>query len=132
MKNIFTQGATKTFVHIVTAQDVAAFNGEIVHAVYSTFCLVRDAEWCSRLFVLDMKEDMEEGIGTSITIQHCSPALVGSTVTFISTFEAISPKGEIQTSFTASVGTRLIATGTQGQKILSKQKINDLFTAVNN
>ena len=82
MKNPFNPGDVKTYSHTVTVADVARLPGGLVHEVYSTFALARDAEWASRLFVLDMREDDEEGIGTAVQVTHHSPALVGETVHF--------------------------------------------------
>ena len=75
MHNPFQEGDSKTFTHLVTEPDIARFESGTVHEVYSTFALARDAEWSGRLFVLEMKEEHEEGIGTGITITHHSPAL---------------------------------------------------------
>ena len=127
MKNIFKKGDRKEYEILVSESDVAAFESGVVHHVYSTFSLTRDAEWSGRLFVLDMKEDTEEGIGTSITVAHKSPAFVGSIVKFIATFDEITDKGEIINSYQAFVGDRLIAQGRQGQRILPKLKIETLF-----
>ena len=56
MKQLFKYGDTKEFYKVVSKKDTAKFNGVEVHPYYSTFALARDAEWSSRLFVLDMKE----------------------------------------------------------------------------
>jgi fluoroacetyl-CoA thioesterase len=64
MKNLFKIGDSKTFTKMVTTNDIAQFDEGTVHEVYGTFALGRDAEWSSRLFVLEMKEEDEEGIGT--------------------------------------------------------------------
>ena len=66
MINPFQPGDVKSFVHVVTEADTARFDSGEVHNVYSTFALARDAEWSGRLFVLEMKEEGEEGIGTAI------------------------------------------------------------------
>jgi fluoroacetyl-CoA thioesterase len=129
-KNIFSKGDIKTFQKVVASIEIAAFENGIVHPVYSTFSLAKDAEWCGRLFVLDMLEDLEEGIGTQITVKHISPAFVGDTVTFITTFDGITDKGEILTGYEAFVNKRLIAAGIQGQKILLKSQINKIFDAL--
>lgn len=127
MKIPFSAGDTRTYQHTVTAQDVPAFHGEMVHEVYSTFALARDAEWAGRLFILEMKEADEEGIGTAVTIQHHSPALVGETVVFTSTL--LEVKGnEIITPYEARVGKRLVASGETRQKILKKEKLERLFS----
>lgn len=127
MKEIFAKGDTKTYSKIVSEYDIAQFEKGVVHPVYSTFAVARDAEWCGRLFVLDMKENDEEGIGTHIHVTHISPAFVGREIEIISTFEGISDTFEILTSFEVFCEKRIIAKGTQGQKILKKEKINSIF-----
>ncbi len=127
MKSCWTNGDQLHHRIVVTQNDLAVFETGAVHELYSTFALARDAEWSGRLFVLDMKEDDEEGIGTRLDIQHVSPALLGSEVDFTATFEDITEKGEIITSFEARVGERLIAKGIQGQRILKREKIDTIF-----
>ena len=97
--------------------------------MYSTFALARDAEWSGRLFVLDMKEAHEEGIGTGLEIKHISPALLNDEVLFEATIVAIN-KNEVVTEFKATVDDRLIATGKQWQKIVRKEKLEQLFQAL--
>ncbi|MEO6166427.1 MAG: hypothetical protein ABIO46_13500 [Chitinophagales bacterium] len=128
MRNIFSTGDQKIFKKIVTEADTAAFFHNMVHPVYSTFSIARDAEWSGRLFVLELREDDEEGIGTSISVNHHAPAFPGEEVTFISTLKEIR-KHEIITTFEAAVGNRLIATGEQGQKIFKLGKLEKLFSS---
>ncbi len=130
MKHLFKQGDQKEFTKVISIDEIASFESGTVHEVYSTFALARDAEWSGRLFVLDMKEESEEGIGTSITVNHRSPGFVGQTIKFVSTFEEITERNEIITSYQAFCGERLIAEGIQGQKILRKEKINLLFDSL--
>lgn len=130
MKTPFTQGDTKQYSRIINPTDIASFESGTVHEVYSTFAIARDAEWSGRLFVLEMKEDHEEGIGTFIHVNHISPAFVSQEITFVSTFEEITERKEIITSFKAYCDDRLIAEGKQGQKILPKEKIEQLFKQI--
>ncbi|MTI39910.1 thioesterase family protein [Fulvivirga lutimaris] len=127
MKNIFKVGDQITITKLVERQDVAAFNGEVVHEVCSTFALAREIEWSSRQFVLQMKEADEEGIGTMLTIDHKGPAFVGETVEIIAKIESIV-QIEIICTYEAKVGDRLIATGKTGQKVLKKEAINHIFS----
>jgi predicted thioesterase len=129
MKNPFVPGDVKTYRHTVTQADFARLPGGLVHEVYSTFALARDAEWASRLFVLDMREGDEEGIGTAVQVTHHSPALVGETVDFVSTLAAVE-RNEIITPFEAKVGSRVIATGETRQKILKREKLERLFASL--
>lgn len=129
MKTPFAIGDQKKFMHTVTDHDLARFASGTVHAVYSTFAIARDAEWSGRLFVLDMKEEGEEGIGTGISITHHAPALLGQEICFTATLVAVN-KHEVITHFEAHEGERLIASGTQTQKIIKKEKLDRLFQAI--
>lgn len=126
INNLFEIGDQKTFTKLVNQADCASFDSGHVHPVYATFSLGRDAEWACRLFVLEMKESHEEGIGTFLTINHKSPALVGSKVDFMATVKSIQ-RNEIICTYTAKVGDRIIAEGEQGQKIIAKEKLEKLF-----
>lgn len=126
MINPFQPGDTKIFTHIVVDTDAARFESGEVHAVYSTFALARDAEWCGRLFVLEMKEANEEGIGTGITVNHRSPALMGQEVVHTATLVEVN-KNEIVVDYVSKVGDRIIADGKTWQKILKQEKLDKLF-----
>ena len=126
MINSFSEGDVKTYRHIVTEADSARFDSGEVHNVYSTFALARDAEWAGRLFVLEMKEEGEEGIGTGITVVHHSPALMGQEVVYTATLTEVN-KNEVVVDYTAKVGNRLIGSGKTWQKIIKKEKLDALF-----
>ncbi|MES2779885.1 MAG: hypothetical protein V4651_08295 [Bacteroidota bacterium] len=122
----FQLGSVKMYTKLVEPADTALFESGEVHPVYATFALGRDAEWTCRLFVLEMKEDEEEGIGTFLKIEHASPALLGSTVVFEATLQSAIGNSVI-CSFTAKVGDRVVAFGETGQKILKKEKLKAIF-----
>ena len=126
MKTVFALGDKKIYRKEVTAADSATFDSGMVHPVYATFALARDAEWACRLFVLEMKEEGEEGIGTFISVEHLSPALIGETVEFEAIVKTIE-RNEIICTYTSRVGERVIAKGEQGQKILPKAKLDRIF-----
>ncbi len=129
VKIVFKTGDKKTFERTVRHEDTASFESGSVHEVYSTFALVRDAEWCTRLYALEMKEENEEGIGTFVNVKHISPAFVGEKVLFEAVIDELKGN-EINCSFTAKAGGRLIAEGRTGQKILAKEKIEGIFEAI--
>jgi fluoroacetyl-CoA thioesterase len=108
---------------------VAAFHGEVVNEVYATFALARDIEWTTRQFVLEMRDDDEEGIGTFLSIEHRSPAFVGEEINYSAEVHQINGH-ELICLYEARVGARIIATGKTGQKILKKDKINELFSQI--
>jgi fluoroacetyl-CoA thioesterase len=129
MKSIFKVGDKKIFERIVREEDTAAFESGPVHPVYATFALTRDAEWCSRLFVLDMKQENEEGIGTFVNVTHISPAFTNDKVTFEAVIDELKGN-EVNCSFTAKSGIRVIAEGRTGQKILPTEKLEKLFSSL--
>ena len=129
MKNSLIEGDKKVYEKIVTSEDTAAFHGEEVHPVYSTFALGHDAEWAGRLFVLELKEEDEEGIGTRLVIEHLSPAFVGERIIIEATLLSLK-KREVRCSFLVRSGERIIAKGETSQKILKREKINEIFTSL--
>jgi len=129
VKNIFKSGDQKKMKFVVKESDTPAFPTGIVHHVYSTFALIRDAEWTTRQFVLDMKEADEEGIGTMVSAVHHSPALVGEEVSITGRIKSISHH-EIICEYEVKVGKRLIASGETGQKILKRKKFEQLFSSL--
>ena len=115
----------------LSRKDCASFDSQNVHPVYATFALGRDAEWTCRQFVLQLIEEDEEGIGTQLTINHHSPALLGSKVIITAKIDSLT-KNELICSYIVKVNDRLIAEGITGQKIIKKEKINQLFQAIKN
>src|SRR5688500_16918126 len=89
MKQIFKKGDEKTYTKVITSRDCASFHGQVVHAVCATFSLARDMEWTTRQFVLDMRDDDEEGIGTFIHIDHNGPAFEGEEILYKGYIESI-------------------------------------------
>ena len=127
MKLIFKAGDVKEYRSVVKPEDVASFHGQTVHQVYSTFALAREAEWTTRQFVLDMKDENEEGIGTFLQIRHEGPVFVGEEIIFRGVFEGMAG-GELTCSFEARVGNRMVARGKTGQKILTLEIIRSIFS----
>jgi len=129
LKHLFKTGDLKTYTRKVAEQDAATFDSGSVHPVYATFALARDAEWAGRLFVLEMKEADEEGIGTYINVTHHSPALIGEEVVIESCIKSLE-RNQIICTFEARCHGRLIADGEQGQKILKKEKLELIFAGI--
>jgi predicted thioesterase len=129
MKLLFAPGHRFEIVHTVGQNDTATFPTGEVHPVYATFAVAREAEWVCRQFVLAMRDADEEGIGTFVEVQHRSPALPGQEVRFTGILEAVQGN-EVICRFEAHVGTRLVAEGRTGQKILKKERISKLFANV--
>lgn len=128
MRITIKPGDKREYRRIVESGDVASFHGKEVHLVCSTFSLARDIEWTTRLFILDIADTGEEGIGTFLTIDHKSPAFVGEEIIFTGWVDQLHGN-ELTCFYEARVGDRLIAVGKTGQKIISRLKINDIFKA---
>ena len=126
MKNIFNVGDKKQYTKIVGAADLATFELGLVHPFCSTFVLAREMEWASRLFVLEMLDEDEEGIGTKLEINHLSPALKGEELMIEAIIISLQ-EHEIICSIEVTVEERKIASGITGQKILKKTKLADLI-----
>jgi len=127
MKYLFKEGDQKTYLKTVSEEDVAAFQGQVVHRVCSTFALARDFEWTSRLFFIEMKEEDEEGVGTHLSIDHVGPAFVGEEIIFRATVEQISGMN-LTCRIEATVNGRLVATARTSQKMIKKQKLIEIFS----
>jgi predicted thioesterase len=126
MKQLFKVGDVKEYRKVVTPADFASFHGQVVHAVCGTFALARDMEWTTRQFVLDLRDDDEEGIGTFVEVEHKAPAFEGDEITFKGYIDEIKGNELVCTVLVHSDG-RLIAAGKTGQKILKREKIKTLF-----
>ncbi len=122
MKLIFSEGDKKVYRKTISDQDLAAFHGEVLHAVYSTYALGRDFEWSSRLFFIDMKEEDEEGVGTYLEVFHRSPAFAGEEVVITATVDKLLDN-ELICAIEARVGDRLVADGRTGQRMLKKARL---------
>lgn len=129
MKEVFSIGDQIDYRYEVKPDDVAAFQGKTVHPVCSTFTLAREIEWTTRQFVLQMRDDDEEGVGTFLSIDHKSPAFVGDIILFRANVDSLRDH-ELICSYQAYVGDRLVAAGKTGQKILKKNKLERLFKSV--
>lgn len=127
MKTVFKEGDRKTLSFTVGPKDLAAFNERPVHPVCSTYTLAREIEWATRQYVLDMKEEHEDGIGTHLSIDHISPAFEGERIDIRSWIKEINGN-ELICGYEAKVSDRLIARGDTGQKILTKAKIEEIFS----
>ena len=129
MQNKFKPGDSKVMEVEVKEEDLASFGGEVVHKVCSTFALARNIEWATRQYVLEMRDEDEEGIGTFISIDHKSPALEGELLTIMSSVEKFEDN-ELICAYQARVGDRVIAEGKTGQKILKKDRIEKIFSSL--
>ncbi len=129
MKGNLQIGDLRDYSFKVEKSAFPEFYSGVVHEVCSTYFLTKEIEWTSRLFVLDILEDDEEGIGTMICMDHISPALFHQKVEIIAKIESFEGN-ELKCSFVASVDGRTIAKGFTGQKILKKDKLKTILSSL--
>jgi|TARA_B110000116_G_scaffold264011_1_gene271269 predicted thioesterase len=106
------------------------FDGKIVHRVCSTWDLAHQFELAARTVLVPHLEKDEEGIGSWVSIDHCSPAVLGSTVAVTATVIKTG-ETEVVCSIEARVGSRLIATGEQIQRVFPLKTIQRIITNAN-
>lgn len=129
MKQVFQTGDQKIYNTRVTEDKLAIFDAGMVHPVYSTFALGKDVEWACRLFVLEMKEAGEEGVGAALTIEHLYPAPLHSAVSIIATLTGVE-KNIVTCSWEAHANGHCIAKGSQIQRIILKDKFDQLIASI--
>ena len=127
----FKEGDEKTHSFVVGREDFARFDSGLVHELCSTFKLAREMEWAARLFVLDIKEEEEEGIGTFLQINHENPAFENERVDLVAEYEGWR-KGELRVKVVASVGERLVASGRTGQRVIKKGSLERRLDQIRN
>jgi fluoroacetyl-CoA thioesterase len=126
MKSLATFAPIK-YLHKVDVADFPTFNNQVVHEVYSTYALARDAEWAGRLVLLPLLEIGEEGIGSAVEIQHLAPAFEHEEVLFTTSQHLQPNDNTLVVHMSACVGARVIATIVTTQKVVHKEKLNAVW-----
>lgn len=129
MKPGLEVGMEETIKIVVTKDMFAAFEGEVIHPVYSTVAMTYHMEWVSRKIILPFLESHEEGMGASLQVKHISPSLSGSEVTLTATIVELH-NNMVLTGIDVYNDVRLIGKGTVKQVILPKETITKMFEAV--
>ncbi|HEX5565291.1 MAG TPA: thioesterase [Sporosarcina sp.] len=122
MKQGMEVGRTETIEIIVTEDMLAAFEGEVVHPVYSTVAMTYHMEWVSRKIILPFLETHEEGMGASVQLDHLAPSLLDSKVTLTAVLVELR-KNIVVTEVTAHNHAGIIGKGIVKQIILPKETI---------
>jgi predicted thioesterase len=101
-----------------------------LHRVYATYQLARHFEEAGRKVLLPHLEPGEEGIGSSVSVEHTASALVGMRVTVTATLEKVEGRRlHVCTQAVSDLGD-LIGTGSTVQVVLPKEKIDSSFTGL--
>lgn len=115
-------GREETIEITVTEDMFAAFEGEVVHSVYSTVAMTYHMEWVSRKIILPFLESHEEGMGASVHLKHLAASPLGSVVTLTATLVDLR-ENVVVTKVSAKNHLGMIGQGEVKQVILPKEKI---------
>ncbi|MCZ8535924.1 thioesterase [Paenisporosarcina quisquiliarum] len=106
----------------VTEDMYAAFEGEVIHPVYSTVAMTYHMEWVSRKIILPFLEEHEEGMGASVQLKHIAASPHGSVVSLTATVIELRDNF-VKTKVIAQNHLGVIGKGEVVQVILSKESI---------
>lgn len=126
MKPGLTVGLRHELQFTVTPEMCPHFDGVRVHPVCATWTVVHYLELAGRRVLVPHLEQNEEGVGVHISIDHRSPAVVGSVVTAEAVVQAVSSR-RLECRVAALVGQRVIADGLFVQAVTGKEKLARLF-----
>ncbi len=126
MKPTLQPGARHELQFIVTSDMCPHFDGVPVHPVCATWTLVHYLELAGRRVLEPHLDPHEEGLGIHISIDHHSPAVIGSTVRAAALAVEVSAR-RLVCEVQAYAGARLLADGRFVQAVLPKEKLARLF-----
>lgn len=126
MKPALQPGVCAEITCEVTPDMCPAFDGVIVHRVYSTWSLAHHMEIAARKVLAPHLEEHEEGIGTHLSIDHLAPTPVGKTVRVVATCTEVTDR-RVTCAVNAYEGDRLIGRGVQVQRVLPKDVLQALI-----
>jgi predicted thioesterase len=126
MKPDLQVGATAEVTATVTEDMCPAFDGEVVHRVYSTWSMAHHMELAARLVLAPHLDPDEEGIGAHLSIDHVAPTPVGHMVRVVAVATEVD-RTTVVCDCTAYDGDRIVGRGRQVQRVLPRRKLKALF-----
>ncbi|MFQ5493913.1 MAG: thioesterase family protein [Phycisphaerae bacterium] len=122
MKPGFEPGIVREISVVVTEEMCPAFDGVIVHRVYSTWSVAHHFELAARKVLVGFLEEDEEGIGSHVSVDHLAPCGIGSAVRVRATLTEVR-HGRVVCEVAAYEGQRLLARGRQIQVVMKKTEL---------
>jgi predicted thioesterase len=110
----------------VTEEMCPAFDGVVVHHVYSTWSMAHHMELAARKVLAPYLEEHEEGIGAHLSIDHLAPTLVGRSVRVVARAVEVDAT-TLVCELSAYDGDRLVGRGRQVQRVLPREKLKALI-----
>ncbi len=125
MKPGFSPGIVRELSVVVTEDMCPAFDGVVVHRVYSTWSAAHHFEIAARKVLVDFLEAQEEGIGSYLSIDHVAPCSVGRTVRVRAELVEVTADHHprVICEVAAYDGQRLLAKGKQVQVVMNKEHL---------
>ena len=123
-------GNTAEVTITVTEDMCPAFDGVVVHHVYSTWSMAHHMEIAARKVLAPHLDVDEEGIGAHLKIDHLAPAPVGHAVRICAEAVELDDR-RLVCDVTAWDGTRLLGQGQQIQRVLPKTLLAKLIERSN-
>ena len=130
MKPSLQVGNTAEHTVTVTEEMCPAFDGIVVHRVYSTWSMAHHMEIAARLVLAPHLEEDEEGIGSHLSIDHLGPTPVGHWVRLVAEAVELGPTTlvcDVHAYHVRESGDKLVGRGKQVQRILPKEKLRQLI-----
>lgn len=121
-----TPGTSFELQFEVTAAMCPHFDDSLVHPVCATWTLCHQMEFAGRKLLVPFLEPHEEAVGAHISIDHRSPAVIGSRVRVrAETTQATHRR--LETNVTAHSDERLLASGRFVQIVLTRARLAAIF-----
>ncbi|MHC4948198.1 MAG: thioesterase family protein [Planctomycetota bacterium] len=118
-------------VTITVTEDMCpAFDGVVVHHVYSTWSMAHHMELAARKVLTPHLEPEEEGIGSHLSIEHVAPTPVGHRVRVVAEAVEIGPTTlvcDVTAYHVRDDGDRVVGRGRQVQRVLPRRKLESLI-----
>ena len=126
MKSTLKIGNSAEVTALVTEEMCPAFDGIVVHKVYSTWSMAHHMELAARKVLAPHLDDHEEGIGSHLSIEHLSPTPLGQIVRVVAEAVEVDDR-KVICELHAYDGERLVGRGRQTQRVLPKKKLKSLI-----
>ncbi len=125
MKPGLVRGLSREIAIVVTEDMCPAFDGVVVHRVYSTWSVAHHFEIAARKVLVGFLEPHEEGIGAHLSIEHVSPCPVGRTARVVAEVVELTEDHHprLVCDVRAFDGERLLAHGKQVQVVMNKEHL---------
>ncbi len=126
MKPGFELGTTREVTIMVTEDMCPAFDGIVVHRVYSSWSMVHHMELAARKVLVDFLDEDEEGVGAHVSVDHKGPAMVGTEVTVRAELIELR-RHRVVCRVTAWDGDRLLGEGKQVQMVYKRSRLDAML-----